>query len=114
MHTFRYMSNSRIENTALMVLQFKALSNPARLRLFEELTRCCEVGSVCDMQRCVGDLAQTVDIAPSTLSHHLKVLYQAGLIEMQRAGKNMMCSVNMKVLDNLSDYFKQLPNKEKI
>ncbi|MDQ7004429.1 MAG: metalloregulator ArsR/SmtB family transcription factor [Ghiorsea sp.] len=89
-----------------MALQFKALSNPVRLRLFEELTRCCEVGSLCDIQRCVGDLAQIVDIAPSTLSHHLKTLQQAGLIEMQRNGKNIMCSVKVSVLNHLSDYFK--------
>lgn len=108
------MSNNRIDNIEGMALKFKALSNPARLRLFEELTRCCELGAVCDMQRCVGELAGIVDIAPSTLSHHLKALHQAGLIEMQRAGKNMMCSVNMKGLDNLYDYFKQLPHKEKL
>ncbi|HID36634.1 MAG TPA: ArsR family transcriptional regulator [Ghiorsea sp.] len=105
------MSNIRNESI-IMASQFKALANPVRLKLFEELTRCCKVGEVCDMQRCVGELAQVVDIAASTLSHHLKTLHQAGLIEMQRAGKNMMCRVDMKVLEALSDYFKKLPNKE--
>ena len=105
------MSNSSNDN---MAMKFKALANPVRLTIFKELTQCCEVGSSCDIQRCVGDLATLVNIAPSTLSHHLKELNRAGLISMQRAGKNMMCSVDLKVLDVLSDYFKTLPQKEKV
>ncbi len=106
MHTFRYMSNYGKENMLRMANKFKALSNPTRLRLFMELTQCCKVGETCDVQRCVGELANIVDIAPSTLSHHLKELNQAGLVNMQRSGKNIMCSVDLKVLNHLSDYFK--------
>jgi len=108
------MSNSSNDNIESMAIKFKALANPVRLKLFIELTQCCKPGTTCDIQRCVGDLAVLVDIAPSTLSHHLKELNRAGLIDMQRAGKNMMCSVDMKVLDDLTDYFKTLPNKEKL
>ena len=100
------MSNYRKDNTLMMANKFKALSNPTRLRLFLELTQCCKVGEACDVQRCVGELASIVDIAPSTLSHHLKELNQAGLVNMERIGKNRMCSVDVKVLDKLSDYFK--------
>ncbi len=100
------MSNYRKDNMLRMANKFKALSNPIRLRLFLELTQCCKVGEACDVQRCVGELASIVDIAPSTLSHHLKALNQAGLVNMERVGKNRICSVDVKVLDKLSDYFK--------
>jgi len=110
----RIMSNYENESMDDMALKFKALSNPVRLKLFIALTQCCEPGTVCEVQRCVGELAQLVDIAPSTLSHHMKALNQSGLVNMQRAGKNILCSVDMKVLQSLSDYFKLLPTKETI
>jgi ArsR family transcriptional regulator len=106
------MSNYENDSVADMALKFKALSNPVRLKLFVELTQCCKVGSLCEVQRCVGELADVVSIAPSTLSHHMKALNQAGLVNMQRSGKNILCSVDMKVLQALSDYFKTLPIKE--
>lgn len=70
-----------------------------------ELTRCCEAGESCDVQRCIGDLSSLVDVAPSTLSHHMKALNQAGLVDMRRDGKRILCCVNIKVLKQLSSYF---------
>lgn len=100
------MSNYRSLDVDEMALKFKALSNPVRLKLFLELTQCCELGSMCEVQRCIGDLAGVVDVAPSTLSHHMKELNRAGLVQMERAGKNIFCRVDTKVLASLSTYFK--------
>ncbi len=61
--------------------------------------------SLDDATRCVGDLGETMNIAKSTLSHHLKELHQAGLIEMERKGKQVMCWVDPKTLETLSTYF---------
>lgn len=101
------MSNSKIDIRRYASV-FKALSNPHRLALFDELTRCCAPGTACSLEattRCVGDLGESLDIAPSTLSHHLKELNRAGLVRMERKGKQVMCWVEPRILQELSDYF---------
>ena len=87
---------------------FKALSNPHRLAIFRLLSSCCPPGTSCDIaaaSRCVGDLGESLDIAASTVSHHLKELHNAGLIQMDRKGKQVMCRVDPKTLQELSTYF---------
>ena len=101
------MSNIGTERERF-ALFFKALSNPHRLALFEQLTSCCSPGTHCSIEeatRSVGQLGQELDIAPTTLSHHLKELNRAGLIEMERKGKQVMCWVDPSVLTSLSNYF---------
>ncbi len=57
------------------------------------------------MNYCVGDLSSQLSIASSTLSHHLKELHHAGLIEMQRQGKQIFCSINPSTLAEVSTLF---------
>lgn len=89
--------------------QFKALSNPHRLSLFHRLTTCCPVGSVCDVDEAarltVGQLGEGLDVAPSTVSHHLKELHRAGLVQMVRRGKQVDCWVEPRTLERLSSFF---------
>ena len=59
---------------------FKALGDPVRLRLMS-LIACHDDGEVC-----VCDLTTAFDLSPATISHHLKVLREAGLIEAERRG----------------------------
>jgi ArsR family transcriptional regulator len=59
---------------------FKALGDPVRLRLVS-LIGAREGGEVC-----VCDLASAFDLSQPTISHHLKVLREAGLIESDRRG----------------------------
>ena len=88
---------------------FKALSNPHRLQIFNILTGCCEPGSICSIEEmtscCVGDLSQQLNIASSTLSHHLKELNRAGLVDMKRDGKQIFCSINPTTLMELGNLF---------
>ena len=88
---------------------FKALSNPHRLNVFLRLAACCRPGDACTdgMRACVGDLARGLDIAPSTVSHHLKELRRSGLIHMERSGQNVECWVEPETLDRLSDFFRR-------
>ncbi|MCP4448312.1 MAG: helix-turn-helix transcriptional regulator [Myxococcales bacterium] len=105
----RYISNTRTEDQRF-AKYFKALSNPHRLALFQQLTSCCAPGTVCSVEaatRCVGELGESLKIAKSTLSHHLKELNQAGLIQMERRGKQVMCWVDPEILKGLSGYFSQ-------
>ncbi|MFQ5469295.1 MAG: ArsR/SmtB family transcription factor [Gammaproteobacteria bacterium] len=102
------MSNSRVDFDQLSG-RFKALSNPHRLMLFNRLMRCCEPGTRCRpddaIRFCVGELGEGLEIAPSTLSHHLKELYRAGLIQMQRNGKNVECWLEPEVLSQIGRFF---------
>ena len=59
---------------------FKALGDPVRLRLVS-MIGAREGGEVC-----VCDLASAFDLSQPTISHHLKVLREAGLIESERRG----------------------------
>jgi ArsR family transcriptional regulator len=56
---------------------------------------------------CVGDLGDGLDIAPSTLSHHLKELQRCGLIRTERRGKNVQCWVDPEVLEQMSYFFQR-------
>ena len=88
---------------------FKALSNPNRLRIFLELSSCCAPGALCanepEIPRCVGELGGNLDVAPSTVSHHLKELHRAGLVRMQRRGQNVECWVDPAMLKRLARFF---------
>jgi ArsR family transcriptional regulator len=59
---------------------FKALSNPVRLRLLA-LIACHDGG-----EACVCDVIDAFDVSPPTISHHLKVLREAGMIAAERRG----------------------------
>jgi ArsR family transcriptional regulator, arsenate/arsenite/antimonite-responsive transcriptional repressor len=59
---------------------FKALSNPVRLRLLALIA--CHDGA----EACVCDVIDAFQVSPPTISHHLKVLREAGLIAAERRG----------------------------
>lgn len=102
------MSNYR-NNVERDAERFKALSNPNRLALFQRMTQCCAPGTICDVgqatQLSVGQLGEGLNIAPSTLSHHLKELNRAGLVQMERRGKQVVCWVEATTLQDLAALF---------
>ena len=106
------MSNHGTETLDLSKM-FAALSNPNRLALFQRLCTCCTPGTSCSVDEavklCVGELGDGLDIAPSTLSHHLKTLANAGLIETARNGKRVECWIEPEVLTRLSAFFANPP-----
>ena len=57
----------------------KALADPTRFRILQAIAHAQE--------RCCGDLARDVPITQATVSQHLKVLADAGLVEPRRAGQ---------------------------
>ena len=107
------MSNNSNDNIGRFSTVFSALSNPHRLQIYTILSGCCGPGTGCDTGSvtscCVGDLGNKLEIAASTLSHHLKELSHAGLIDMRREGKQIICSVNYEMLDEIRQYFQTNP-----
>jgi ArsR family transcriptional regulator len=59
---------------------FAAVADPVRLRLLSMVT-CCEAGEIC-----ACDLTTPVGRSQPTISHHMKVLYEAGLVEREKRG----------------------------
>ena len=103
------MSNYRDDSTERLAGTFKALSNPNRLKIFVQLMSCCAPGSVCSSEEisksCIGELGNGLDIASSTLSHHIKELSRAGLIQMERRGQHVDCWVDPAIVEELSRFF---------
>lgn len=58
---------------------FKALAHPARLRVMDELAKYDE--------RCVCELTELIGSDMSTVSRHLSVLKNAGLVEVEKRGQ---------------------------
>ena len=66
------------EEAAALADKFKALADPARVAIVNRLAAADEV--------CVCDLNAALELAQPTVSHHLRVLREAGLVESSRRG----------------------------
>jgi ArsR family transcriptional regulator len=68
----------------------KALADRTRVRILQDIAR---RGSVsCGDTICMAELSQP------TVSHHIKVLVDAGLLNAEKKGRHVIISVNKKVL----------------
>ncbi|HUO37248.1 MAG TPA: metalloregulator ArsR/SmtB family transcription factor [Mycobacterium sp.] len=67
-------------HAAALAAMFKALGDPVRLRLLSL------IASHPGGQACVCEISQSFDVSQPTISHHLKMLRSAGLLDCQRRG----------------------------
>ena len=74
---------------------FKALGDPVRLRLFSL------IASHEGQEACVCELTGGFDVSQPTISHHLKVLREAGLLSSERRASWVYYRVESGVLDAL-------------
>jgi len=79
-----------------MAAKFKALSDPVRLQLLSS------VASHAGGEACVCDIAAGVEVSQPTVSHHLKVLRDAGLLTSQRRASWVYYAVVPEALEALS------------
>lgn len=75
-----------------IALRLKALADPVRVKLVSLLF------SSTDGEVCSSDLAASVGVTESTVSHHLSQLRKAGLVESERRGMNVYHRVQQDAL----------------
>ena len=75
--------------------RFAALSHPARIEILQHLAR--------QESCCCGDVVQKFDLAQSTVSQHLKVLVEAGLVTLEPDRRRSRYSIDRAALSGLSD-----------
>ena len=73
----------------------KAMAHPTRLFLVDELAR--------NGQRCVCELTEMVGADMSTVSRHLAILKEAGIIEDERRGTQILYRLRVKCVLNFFD-----------
>lgn len=76
-------------DTAALLKHFKALGNESRLKL---------VGLVADRERCVQELAALLALKEPTVSHHLAILKDAGLLAMRVDGNTHWYRLDLDAL----------------
>jgi DNA-binding transcriptional ArsR family regulator len=82
-----------------MNLIFKALNDPTRRQILDILRK----GDLS-----AGDIAEHFDSTKPTLSHHLDLLRQAGLVDSYRKGQFIIYTLNTSVLDEMLSWLMQL------
>jgi len=81
-----------------IVVKLKALADPVRLRLINLIAQ--------NGEACACDLPEALERSQPTVSHHLKVLVEAGLLHREKRGKWAWFTVRAEQLDALSQVFK--------
>ncbi|MFA6305015.1 MAG: autorepressor SdpR family transcription factor [Patescibacteria group bacterium] len=77
---------------------FKALSDPTRRKILELL----KIHS-----QSAGEIAENFSITLPSLTHHFNILKEADLISQERAGQQIIYSINLSVMEELMEsYFK--------
>ncbi|MBX3117518.1 MAG: helix-turn-helix transcriptional regulator [Fimbriimonadaceae bacterium] len=107
-----------IDETTSQAKALKALGDPTRLRIIQFLG-CCPQCNVIDEDGSCGPTASEVcctitgaEKINSTISHHLHELKGAGLIEIERKGKSMICTLNKEALAQLGQFVISLSKGE--
>lgn len=85
-----------VGDSVALAARFKALSDPNRLRILSM------VSSNVDAETCVCDLPEPLGLGQSTVSHHLKILVEAGLLNREKRGVWAYYSLVPGALDALA------------
>lgn len=84
---------------AVMASRFAALGSEQRLMVLTTLVRAGPQGLS------IGELGKRAGVTGSTLTHHLKLLAQAGLVQQSRQGRSIICvAAAYDTVDALSEF----------
>ncbi|EGW36304.1 metalloregulator ArsR/SmtB family transcription factor [Desulfosporosinus sp. OT] len=87
------------------VLLFKAIADPTRLNIVDLLS----CGEMCGCQ-----LLDNFKITQPTLSYHMRILCESGLVNGRREGAWMYYSINGDVIETISEFLTEIKsNKDK-
>lgn len=86
-------------NTTDAALICKALGDSNRLQIVQMLT---------DGEKCGCKLLEAFDIKQPTLSHHIRILCECGLVKSRKDGKWHHYSINTDVWDEFSEFINLL------
>jgi DNA-binding transcriptional ArsR family regulator len=78
-----------------LAVRFAALSHPARIEILRHLAQ--------EESCCCGDVVQKFDLAQSTVSQHLKILVEAGLVKFEPDRRRSRYRIDRSALSGLSD-----------
>lgn len=82
---------------------FQALSDPTRRAILKMLR---------EKDLTAGEIAQVFNISKPSISHHLNVLKNAGLVLDERQGQFISYSLNTTVLDEVLSWIAEVKNKK--
>jgi ArsR family transcriptional regulator len=109
------VSNSS-ETAERMAALFKGLGEPTRLKIFQFLaSSCCSlaVGQEGEVRRVNGPTmgevcchVTGVGKVTSTISHHIRELRIAGLVEVEKRGRFIVCSVNREAIAEVEEFLR--------
>ena len=85
-------------NIELAARQLEALGNPTRLLIYRTLVRAGFGGLS------MGQVQDSVGLAASTLSHHMKRLVDQGLVRQDRSGTSLICHAEYPAMEALIGY----------
>ncbi|HYL83998.1 MAG TPA: metalloregulator ArsR/SmtB family transcription factor [Candidatus Angelobacter sp.] len=94
------MIRSQIEKVS------KALADQTRLKIFEAI-------SAKGKMSC-GEIVSMRGVTPATVSHHLKVLSEAGLIECRRAGQFVFSQAIPETLEGYTQALGKMARKRRV
>jgi ArsR family transcriptional regulator len=103
---------ARQESEVRLAAQLEVLADPTRRRILELLKRrgCCSCQSIsaADPGLCICDLEPTLGLSQPTITHHVQVLREAGLVATRKIGRWVYCRRNEGVLDRLAAWLREL------
>lgn len=82
----------------IMAAKLEALGSPVRLQIMRELVRVGEKGLP------VSALQDRLDVAASTLSHHLRKLMSVDLVRQERQGTTLLCRAQFASIRGVTEF----------
>ncbi|MBE2231594.1 MAG: winged helix-turn-helix transcriptional regulator [Chitinophagaceae bacterium] len=83
---------------------FKALNDPTRREILELLQQ---------RDMTAGEIVEHFSLSGPSISHHLDLLKQAGLVSAEKQGQYILYSLNTTVVDEIMKWFLQFRSKKK-
>ena len=90
-------------NSIDVALICKALSDANRLQIVQMLS---------DGEKCGCKLLEQFDITQPTLSYHMKILIECGLVKSQKEGSWIRYSNNTELIENIKNYWNNITTEQ--